>query len=60
AQYLDSGRQVYVEGRLQTRDWQDDQGNKRYKTEIVANSVQFLSGDRSNRDGNYGGGSGGG
>ena len=42
--YLAKGRSVYVEGRLQTRDWQDKDGNKRYTTEIVAQNVQFLSG----------------
>lgn len=40
--YLSKGRQVYVEGRLQTRSWEDQQGQKRYTTEIVANTVQFL------------------
>ena len=40
--YLNKGRQVYVEGRLQTRSWEDQQGQKRYTTEIVANTVQFL------------------
>lgn len=45
--YLAKGRQVYVEGRLQTRDWEDRDGNKRYTTEIVAQSVQFLSGGTS-------------
>ncbi|MCY4645066.1 MAG: single-stranded DNA-binding protein [Bacteriovoracales bacterium] len=44
-QYLSKGRQVYVEGRLQTRSWEDNQGQKRYTTEIKANAVQFL--DRS-------------
>ncbi len=43
-QYLTKGRQVYVEGRLQTRSWDDKDGNKRYATEIVANSIQFLGG----------------
>ncbi|GIL17795.1 MAG: single-stranded DNA-binding protein [Oligoflexia bacterium] len=42
AKHLSKGRQVYVEGRLQTRQWEDPQGNKRYSTEIVANTVQFL------------------
>lgn len=42
-QYLHKGRQVYVEGRLQTRSWEDDQGQKKYTTEIVATTVQFLS-----------------
>ena len=40
--YLSKGRQVFVEGRLQTRSWEDQQGQKRYTTEIVANNVQFL------------------
>jgi single-strand DNA-binding protein len=57
AQYLDKGRAVYVEGRLQTRSWDDkNSGEKRYMTEIVANSVQFLGG----REGGAGGGGGGG
>lgn len=42
AQYVKKGKQVYVEGRLQTRSWEDDEGIKRYATEIVALSVQFL------------------
>lgn len=40
--HLSKGRQVYVEGRLQTRSWEDQQGQKRYTTEIVATTVQFL------------------
>lgn len=43
-EYLSKGRQVYVEGRLQTRSWEDRDGNKRYTTEVVAQTVQFLSG----------------
>lgn len=42
AEYLSKGRQVYVEGRLQTRQWEDKDGNKRYTTEIVAQTVKFL------------------
>ena len=45
-QYLQKGKQVYVEGRLQTRKWQDQEGKDRYKTDIIANSVQFLSAGR--------------
>ena len=41
-EYLKKGQLVYVEGRLQTRSWDDDKGTKRYITEIVALSVQFL------------------
>ncbi|PID37948.1 MAG: single-stranded DNA-binding protein [Proteobacteria bacterium] len=43
-EYLSKGRQVYIEGRLQTRQWEDRDGNKRYTTEVVAQTVQFLSG----------------
>jgi single-strand DNA-binding protein len=46
SQYLTKGRQVYVEGRLRTRQWDDKDGNKRYTTEIVAQTVQFLGGGR--------------
>lgn len=42
AEYLSKGRPVYIEGRLQTRQWDDKDGNKRYTTEIVAQRVQFL------------------
>ena len=43
-QYLTKGSQVYVEGRLQTRKWQDNTGQDRYTTEIVANEMQMLGG----------------
>lgn len=43
-EYLRKGSQVYVEGRLRTRKWQDKQGNDRYTTEIVANDMQMLGG----------------
>ncbi len=43
-EYLSKGRPVYIEGRLQTREWNDKDGNKRYTTEIIANTVQFLGG----------------
>jgi single-strand DNA-binding protein len=42
AQYLRKGSQVYVEGRLQTRSWEGQDGQKRRATEVVANDVQFL------------------
>lgn len=42
AEYLAKGRQVYIEGHLQTRSWDDDNGQKRYTTEVVANQVLFL------------------
>jgi single-strand DNA-binding protein len=41
--FLAKGRSVYVEGRLQTRSWDDKEGKKRYSTEIVADRVVFLS-----------------
>ena len=44
AQYLAKGRSVYIEGRLQTREWEDKEGQKRRTTEITAQSVQFLGG----------------
>lgn len=49
AQYLSKGRPCYVEGRLQTRQWDDKEGNKRYTTEIVAQRVQFLGGQSGER-----------
>jgi single-strand DNA-binding protein len=42
AEYLKKGSQIYVEGRLQTRKWQDKEGNDKYSTEIVANDMQML------------------
>lgn len=44
AEYLTKGRQVYVEGRLQTRQWDDKDGNKRYTTEIRSDRVVLLGG----------------
>lgn len=41
-EYLSKGKQVYLEGRLQTRDWEDKEGHKRSTTEIIASDVQFL------------------
>ena len=45
-QYLKKGSQIYIEGRLQTRKWQDRDGNDRYTTEIVGNDMQMLGGGR--------------
>lgn len=61
-EYLKKGRQAYVEGRLQTREWTDKEGKKNYTTEIVANTVQFLGGSGGGAGGVGGarGGSGGG
>ena len=41
-QHLSKGRQVYIEGRLQTRSWEDNQNIKKYSTEVIASTVQFL------------------
>lgn len=44
AQYLQKGKKVYVEGRLQTRNWQAQDGSKRYRTEVIADNMIMLSG----------------
>ncbi len=59
AQYLQKGRSVYLEGRLQTREWEDKEGVKRHTTEIVAQTVQFLGGRGEGGPGGGGGGRGG-
>jgi single-strand DNA-binding protein len=51
-QYVGKGQPVYVEGRLQTRSWDDQEGKKRYRTELVAQEVIVLS-RRSEGDGGY-------
>jgi single-strand DNA-binding protein len=58
AEYLKKGRSVYVEGRLQTRSWEDKQGQKRYTTEIVANDLVLLGGGGGGRE-DFAGGRGG-
>lgn len=50
AGYIAKGKQLYVSGRLQTRSWEDDQGQKHYRTEVVANDVQFLDRKQSSTD----------
>ena len=66
AQYCRKGKQLYIEGRLQTRKWQDKNGQDRYTTEIVAENVRFLGGAgggggaAGGDEGGYGGGGGGG
>ncbi len=54
AQYLKKGQRVYIEGRLQTRSWDGDNGKKNYKTEIIADNMIMLDGGRG--DGNSMGG----
>ncbi len=58
-EYLKKGSKVYIEGRIQTRKWQDQSGNDRYSTEIVANEMQMLE-SRGGGGENFSGGSGGG
>ena len=53
AQHLAQGRQVYVEGRMQTRSWEDKEGKKQYRTELVANTVQFLGAKTSTTGSDY-------
>src|ERR1051325_2641084 len=45
-EFLGKGQQVAIEGRIQTRSWDDDRGQRHWKTEIVANHVEMLSGRR--------------
>lgn len=56
AQYLSKGRTVYVEGRIQTREWEDKDGNKRYTTEINAQTVNFIGPRGSGGSGGESGG----
>ncbi len=49
AQYLKKGSQAYFEGKILTRKWQDQSGNDRYSTEIVANEMQLLGGRPDNQ-----------
>jgi single-strand DNA-binding protein len=58
AQYLSKGRTVYIEGRLQTREWENREGQKQRTTEVVAQTVQFLGGPRGSGGGGGGGGGG--
>jgi single-strand DNA-binding protein len=57
AQYLAKGRTTYIEGRLQTREYEDKEGVKKYTTEVIAQNVTFLGG-RGGGDGGSGGGAG--
>jgi single-strand DNA-binding protein len=57
AQYLEKGRPVAIDGRLEWREWQDKEGNKRQSIDIIADSVQFLGGRGEGEGG--GGGNGG-
>ena len=59
SKYLAKGREVYVEGEIRTRSYDDKDGNKRYVTEIVARDVRFLGGNQGGGGGGGGGGRGG-
>ena len=59
AEYLRKGSQVFVEGKLRTRKWQDKQGNDRFTTEIIADNMQMLGGRAGGGGGGGGGTSGG-
>ncbi len=54
-EYLAKGRMVYVEGKLQTRQWDDRDGNKRYTTEVQGREVTFLGGRSDASNSNHGG-----
>jgi single-strand DNA-binding protein len=58
AEYLRKGSQVYIEGKLRTRKWQDKEGRDRYTTEIQANEMQMLGGRAGGAAGGGGGGGG--
>ncbi len=67
AQYLTKGKQVYIEGKIQTRSWEDKDGIKRWSTEILCQNMQMLGsagdtaaggGNTSERSSSYGGGGG--
>ncbi len=60
AKYLRKGSLVFIEGNLQTRQWQDQQGQTRYMTEVRAQRVQFLDSKGGGQGGGFGGGPGGG
>lgn len=52
-QYLTKGQQVYIEGRLQTRKWEDKEGNKHNSVEVVANEMMMLGDRRESSSNNY-------
>lgn len=54
ADRLKKGTHVFIEGRLQTREWQDNTGQKRYSTEVIANDILFLEPKRSQEEGGGG------
>lgn len=59
-QYCQKGKQVYIEGRIQTRQWEDREGQTKYTTEIIAENLQMLGGPGGGGGGDFGGSGGGG
>ncbi len=59
AEYLKKGSQVYIEGKLRTRKWQDKSGADRYTTEVIADEMQMLGGRSGGGSSSMGGGGGG-
>ena len=57
AQYLKKGRQAFIDGKIQTKKYQDQDGKDKYWTEIIANSVQFVGGGKSDESSSYSGAS---
>lgn len=57
-EHLSKGAKVYIEGKLQTRKWQDQHGNDRYKTEIIASEMKMLDSRAGGNGGNKGNGNG--
>jgi single-strand DNA-binding protein len=55
-EYLTKGKLVYIEGKLQTRKWQDKEGNDKYTTEIIASNMKMLGGKSESDSGGEGGG----
>ncbi len=60
SRFLRKGRQVYIEGKLRTRKWQNKDGQDQWSTEIIGDTIQFLGKGEGGGGGDYGGGSGGG
>ena len=50
--YLEKGRQIWLEGKSKTRSWEDKEGNKKYRHEVVANNIQFLDKPNSHSNSN--------
>jgi single-strand DNA-binding protein len=51
-QYLSKGRQAFIEGKIDHRSWEDENGNKKYSTEVIASTVQFIGGNDQKQESN--------